>query len=93
MSDNEKYRKDKTIRWYRCKVDPAVMKELVKRSDLQGLRQALGHLGLWCHYGVAGLPRLPSDQWRQLGLVPAPPTRRIVRSRHVLPLHGGHRLP
>ena len=46
MSAAEKFLKDKTIRWYRCKVDPAVMKELVKRSDLQGFRQALGHLAL-----------------------------------------------
>ena len=46
MSDAQKYCKDKRIKWYRCKVDPAVMKDLVKRSDLQGLRQALGHLGL-----------------------------------------------
>jgi len=46
MSDAQKYRKDETIRWYRCKVDPEVMKELIKRSDLRGLLQALGHLGL-----------------------------------------------
>ena len=46
MTDSQKYRKDKTIRWYRSPVDPTVMKELVKRSDWQGLRQALGHLGL-----------------------------------------------
>jgi len=46
MSDTQKFLKDRTISWYRCKVDPTVMKELTKRSDLQGLRQSLGHLGL-----------------------------------------------
>ena len=45
-SENQKFHKDRKIQWYRCKIDPAVMKELMQRSDLQGFRQALGHLGL-----------------------------------------------
>ena len=45
-SDGQKYHKDRKIQWYRCKIDPALMKELMQRSDLQGFRQALGHLGL-----------------------------------------------
>ena len=45
-SDGQKYHKDHKIQWYRCKIDPALMKELMQRSDLQGFRQALGHLGL-----------------------------------------------
>ena len=32
-------------------VDPRVMSELMKCSDFQGFRQALGHLGLWCATG------------------------------------------
>ena len=44
--DSLKYHKDRKIQWYRCKIDPAVMKDLMQRSDLQGFRQALGHLVL-----------------------------------------------
>ncbi|MEM7028966.1 MAG: fatty acid desaturase [Chloroflexota bacterium] len=48
----QQYRKDKKIRWYRCRIDSAVMRELTKRSDLQGFRQSLGHLGLCLATGV-----------------------------------------
>ena len=41
------YRKDARIQWYRCQVDPKLMTELMRCSDYQGFRQALGHLGLW----------------------------------------------
>ena len=34
------------IQWYRCKINPAVMKKLTQRSDPQGFRQALGHPGM-----------------------------------------------
>ena len=47
-----KFRKDATIRWYRCQVDPKVMSELIRCSDYHGFRQALGHLGLWCVTGI-----------------------------------------
>jgi fatty acid desaturase len=46
MSDARKFLKDKTISWYRSKVDPAVLKELTQRSDWRGLRQSVGLLGL-----------------------------------------------
>ena len=46
MSDTQKFIKNKTIHWYRCNVDPALMRELTQRSDLMGLRQSFGHLGL-----------------------------------------------
>ncbi|MEM7531290.1 MAG: fatty acid desaturase [Chloroflexota bacterium] len=45
-TDNQTYQKNTKIRWYRCKIDPAVMKELTRRSDWHGWRQSLGHLGL-----------------------------------------------
>jgi fatty acid desaturase len=35
------------INWYRCKVDRAVMSELMKTSDYQALRQALPQLALY----------------------------------------------
>jgi len=47
-----KFRKVARINWYRCRVDPKLMSELMKCSDWQGFRQALGHLGLWCVTGT-----------------------------------------
>jgi len=47
-----RFRKPATIKWYRCKVDPQLMSELMQCSDAQGLKQALGHLGLWCITGT-----------------------------------------
>lgn len=41
------------IRWYRPPIDKAVMDELLKRSDLQGLRQTLAHITLWGLTGTA----------------------------------------
>jgi len=52
METTAKYRKTAKIQWYRCKVDPKVMSELMKCSDLQGFRQAAGHLGLWLVTGT-----------------------------------------
>ena len=52
METTQKFRKDVRINWYRCKVDPKVMTELMQCSDFQGFRQALGHLGLWCATGI-----------------------------------------
>ena len=40
-------RKELRIKWYRCPIDPSVLRELSKPSDLQGFKMALGHLGLW----------------------------------------------
>jgi len=51
METTAKFHKDAPINWYRCKVDPKIMHELMQCSDFQGWRQALGHLGLW---GVTG---------------------------------------
>ena len=44
-------RKEKKIRWLRPKIEQAKLKELNKRSDLQGWFQSAGHLGIW---GVTG---------------------------------------
>jgi len=35
------------IRWYRCPVDKKTLRDLMQPSDVRGLLQALGHLGLW----------------------------------------------
>ena len=52
METTSKFHKNAKINWYRCKVDPQLMSSLVQCSDLHGLRQALGHLGLWCITGT-----------------------------------------
>ena len=45
-------RKELRIKWYRCPIDPAVLRELSKPSDFQGFQMALGHLGLWLLTGA-----------------------------------------
>ena len=45
-------RKELRIKWYRCPIDPTVLRELSKPSDLQGFRMAFGHLGLWLLTGL-----------------------------------------
>ena len=48
----ETFRKGAKINWYRSKVDPKLMSELMQCSDWEGLKQAGGHLGLWCVTGT-----------------------------------------
>ena len=45
-------RKELRIKWYRCPIDPTVLRELSKPSDLQGFQMALGHLVLWLLTGA-----------------------------------------
>ena len=40
-------RKTLRVKWYRSKVDHTILRNLSKRSDLQGWFQAGGHLALW----------------------------------------------
>ena len=49
----ERVRRDLRVRWYRCPIEPARLRELMRRSDLQGAFQTLGHLGLWAACGAA----------------------------------------
>ena len=49
----ERVREDLRVRWYRCPIDPAKLRALMQRSDLQGAFQTLGHLGLWAVCGAA----------------------------------------
>jgi hypothetical protein len=46
-------RKNFRISWYRCPIDKAKLRELPRRSDLQGLIQAVGHLALVVLTGAA----------------------------------------
>ena len=38
--------------WYRSPIDPSTLRRLMRRSDLQGALQALGHLGLFAATGI-----------------------------------------
>ncbi len=44
-------RKSLRVDWYRCPIEPAKLRELSKRSDLQGWFQAGGHLALFAVTG------------------------------------------
>ena len=39
-------RKELRVRWYRSPIEPAKLRELMRRSDLRGAFQAVGHLAL-----------------------------------------------
>ena len=45
-------RKSLRVDWYRCPIEPARLRELSKRSDLQGWFQAGGHLALFAVTGT-----------------------------------------
>lgn len=46
-----RFRTDSKINWYRSKVDKKVLGELMKTSDLRGLRQVICQIGLFCTTG------------------------------------------
>ena len=46
-------RRNFRVKWYRCPIDPAVLRKLMQRSNLQGAFQTLGHLGLFAVTGAA----------------------------------------
>ena len=56
-------RKELRIKWYRCPIDPNILRELSKPSDLQGFKMALGHLGLWLFTGSLSFYFLIEQFW------------------------------
>ncbi len=52
MNDAPKFRSDAKIKWYRSKVDPTLMSELLQKNDFQGFRHSLGHLALFFTTGM-----------------------------------------
>ena len=44
-------RRNLRIRWYRCPIEAGTLRKLNEPSDLLGLVQAAGHLGLWAATG------------------------------------------
>ena len=51
-SAKKTFQKSQKITWYRCKVDPKLMGELMQCSDWEGFKQAGGHLVLWLSTGT-----------------------------------------
>ena len=56
-------RKELRIKWYRCPIDPTVLRKLSKPSDFQGFQMALGHLGLWLLTGTVSFYFAVEQLW------------------------------
>ncbi len=56
------------IRWYRCPVDKKTLRDLMQPSDVRGLLQALGHLGLWLVTGGLCFVFFPQQAWIALAI-------------------------
>jgi len=56
-------RKSLKINWYRCPIDRQVLSQLVKKSDMKGLIQSLGHLGLWVLTGSLSWAMFTLGSW------------------------------
>ena len=56
-------RKSLKINWYRCPIDKQVLSQLVKKSDMKGLIQSLGHLGLWVLTGSLSWAMFTLGSW------------------------------
>ena len=56
-------RKNGRIRWYRCPIDPAKLRELAEPSDSRGLFQATGHLAIWATTGIAAYYLFTRELW------------------------------
>ena len=51
------------VKWYRCPIEPSKLRELSKRSDLQGWFQAGGHLALFACTGVLSYLFWSREMW------------------------------
>ena len=56
-------RKNMRIRWYRCSIEHQKLRELTEPSDLRGLIQAVGHLGLWMMTGATAYYLFAHQLW------------------------------
>ena len=56
-------RKHRRIRWYRCPIEPAKLRELAEPSDARGLLQATGHLATWAATGTAAWALFTYEIW------------------------------
>ena len=58
-----KVRKNGRIRWYRCPIDPAKLRELAEPNDSRGLFQVTGHLAIWATTGIAAYYLFTRELW------------------------------
>ena len=56
-------RRHRRIRWYRCPIEPAKLRELAEPSDTRGLLQAAGHLAMWAATGIAAYFLFTNEIW------------------------------
>lgn len=54
-------KKGRQVQWYRTPIDPELLRSLSQRSDLWGLTQAMGYLGLYA--ATAGLSLYGVGRW------------------------------
>ena len=56
-------RRNLRIPWYRCPIERETLRALAEPSDLRGLAQSLGHLGLWVATGLSAYLLFASEIW------------------------------
>ena len=56
-------RRNLDIRWYRCPIERATLRELTTASDVRGLVQTVGHFGLWVVTGAAAYYLFALEIW------------------------------
>ncbi len=56
-------RRDFRVRWYRSPVEPALLRELMRRSDWRGGLHSVGHLLLWAATGALTWLLFAAELW------------------------------
>ena len=64
----DEVRRNLRVKWYRSPIDPSTLRRLMRRSDLQGALQALGHLGLFAATGIVTAWFFTQAMWLQFAL-------------------------
>ena len=60
---NEEINRTVSRKWYRCPIDPQLLRALNQRSDLKGFGQTLGHLGILVITGSAACYAAENWPW------------------------------
>ena len=64
----EEVRKTFKVKWYRCPVDKAALRDLMQPNDFQGWLQAGGHLLIFAATGGLALYLFSQQMWIGFGL-------------------------
>ena len=56
-------RRDFRVKWYRSPVEPALLRELMRRSDWRGALHSVGHLLLWAATGALTWLLFAAELW------------------------------